>query len=114
MEIYNIDNEHLITHRYGWHKIILSLQEKIDVNIILVDFMDKYFNKWFDLNKDIICENKIYNFLNKDVYYKINDINLTDIFIYYDEFKLYYFIKWFEEYNEFIKQKTIIILASKK
>ena len=114
MEIYNIDNEHLMTHRYGWHNIILTLQTKINVNIVLVDFMDKYFNKWFELNKDIICENKLYKFINKDVYYKINDEKSSDIFIYYDEFQIYHIIKWYEEYNEFKMLYGELMLNYKK
>ena len=104
MIVVNTDNSHLLTHRYGWHKIILSLSNYIESSIVLVDYMDKYFNLWYDFDKDIISENNEYKFSNKDAYYYINDVEKSDVFIHYDEFNLYHIIKWFPEYNQF---KTI-------
>jgi hypothetical protein len=103
MKICNLDNEYLFTHRYGWHKIIndLLLYVNSHSNIILVDFMDKYFNLWFEMTKTIDYDSKCYNFLNKDVYYHLYDINKSDAFIYYNEFNIYYIFKWFEQSNEF-------------
>ena len=51
MLIININNDYLLTHRYGWHKIMHELITCINSDIILVDFMDKYFNLWFELPK---------------------------------------------------------------
>lgn len=101
MKLYNINNEHLLTHRYGWYKIIETLIDRIDSDIILVDFMDKYFNLWFDKIKIIKCNNSIFYFYNKDVYYDIRDPEKNDVFIYYDKLNLYHIIKWFSESNEF-------------
>jgi hypothetical protein len=109
MKIQNIDNIHLYTHRYGWYKIINELSNYINSDIILVDFMDKYFNLWFDLPKEIYCEGIKYLFYNKDAYYINTDINKNDVFIYYDNINIYHVIKWYPEYNEFKKVKGILL-----
>lgn len=101
MKILNINNNnHVNTHRYGWDKIIMELSNNIKSDIILIDFMDKYFNLWFELTKNI-CENKEYEFINKDAYYHNNDVDKNDVFIHYDELNMYNLIKWYPEYNEF-------------
>ena len=114
MIIKNIDIEYLMSHRYGWHKIIEELNKTVNSNIILVDFMDKYFNLWFELPKIINYNNITYNFINKDVYYHINDNNKEDIFVYYDKFNLYHIFKWYSEYNEFKLLKGDLINNLKK
>ena len=114
MIIKNIDIEYLMSHRYGWHKIIDKLNENVNSNIILVDFMDKYFNLWFELPKIINHNNITYNFINKDAYYDINDNNKEDIFVYYDELNIYHVLKWYAEYNEFKLLKGYLINNLKK
>ena len=101
MKILNINNDHLVSHRYGWNKIIDVLNENIKSDIILVDYIDKYFNKNFYQKKEFYYKNKLYQFFYKDVYYNINDSNKNDIFIYVDEIGLYYIFEWFPEFNEF-------------
>lgn len=103
MIIKNIDNEYLLTHRYGWHNIMYILQQKIYPNkeIIIVDFMDKYFNYWFEMPKIIPFQNKIYNFKNSDAYYRINDVDKADIFIKELDNKKYLYLRWYQEHNEF-------------
>lgn len=115
MELYNINNDHLLTHRNGWHKIMYELSKSINSNIILVDFMDKYFNLWFDINKPITHENTIINFTNKDAYYSINDSDKSDIFVYYDKYNIYYIYKWYNNINNFklLRGELIINLIKK-
>lgn len=119
MILYNIDNDYLSSHRYGWHKIILQLETYIKTklptsDIILIDFMDKYFNLWFELPKIITCNNITYNFINKDAYYHINDNDKNDVFINIDEYNIYTILKWFPEYNEFKVLKGELIHNFKK
>lgn len=101
MKIINVDNEYLQSHRYGWYNIINYIKNNIDTDILLIDYVDKYFNAWLELPKEIICDNKVYHFQNKDAYYHVNDKDKNDIFIYYDSINIYHFIKWYPEYNEF-------------
>jgi len=102
MIIKNIDNEYLLTHRYGWHKIMYLLQNNIHKNkdIIIIDFMDKYFNLWFELPKIITYNERELNFINSDAHYRITDVDKADIFIgEINNEKI--FLRWFKEYDEF-------------
>jgi len=102
MKIINDNNDHLKTHRYGWTKIMAELCEKVTKdNILLVDFMDRYFNSWYEEDKIISCNNNIYQFKNNDSYYHYRDDNKSDVFVYSDELNNKHFIKWFPNYNEF-------------
>jgi hypothetical protein len=114
MIVINIDNDHLMTHRYGWHKIVFELLNTVNSDLILVDFMDKYFNLWFELPKNIMCQGNNLNFINKDAYYYIDDPEKNDVFIYTDNMNLYYPYKWYPEYNEFKLMKGEIIQHFKK
>ena len=127
MKIVNITNEHLLSHRYGWHKIIYELSNNINSDIILVDFMDKYFNLWFEFKKQIKYNKFIYKlqnnnedtskefiFMNKDAYYHINDIEKSDVFIYTDKIGIYHIFKWYPEFNDFKLMKGAIIQHFKK
>ena len=114
MIIVNTDNDHLFTHRYGWHKIVFELMNNVKSDIILVDFMDKYFNLWFELSKTIICKNNNYNFINKDAYYHIHDVDKNDVFIYTDNINLYHPLKWYPDHNEFKNMRGEIIQHFKK
>ena len=114
MKILNINNNHVSTHRYSWNKIIAELSNNINSDIILVDFMDKYFNLWFELPKHIICNNNKYSFINKDIYYHINDPLKNDVFIHYNELDIYTIMKWYPEYNEFKIMRGELIYKFKK
>ena len=125
MRIINIDNHHLLTHRYGWYKIMQELVNTVESDICLVDFMDKYFNLWFEQPINIVCKNDIiYNkadeqcenfcFHIKDAYYHINDIGKNDVFIYEDRLNIYHMIKWYPEYNEFKLMKGEVMQHFKK
>ena len=55
MKVLNINNSYLNTQRFGWNKIINILQNSIsNDDIILIDFIDKYFNPWLYQEKIII------------------------------------------------------------
>lgn len=112
MLIYNIDNDIYNTQRVGWnniiHKMVNMLSENKDYydnikneNIIIIDYVDKYFNPWLDMEKKIIYNNKIYSYLNKDAYYYTKDKYKEDVFIIKNDISIFECIKWYSEYNEF-------------
>ena len=116
MKVLNINNSYLNTQRFGWNKIINILQNSIsNDDIILIDFIDKYFDPWLYQEKIIICNNIKYSFYNKDAYYDENDMYKNDIFVYKDNLNLKTVIKWFPEYNEFkiLRGKLTINLKKK-
>ena len=102
MKLYNISSEHVTTHRAGWNNIIDQLINSAQSDIGLVDFVDKYFNPWMNLSKNMICNDITYNFKNKDAYYHRLDSFKHDISIYYDKYNIFHAIKWYPENNEFI------------
>ena len=73
MKLYNINHDHVTSHRIGWDNTIEQTIEKtienMDFNIGLIDFIDKYFDPWLHVPKIIICENIKYHCINKDAYY---------------------------------------------
>jgi hypothetical protein len=100
MILKSFDSTHLLTHRYGWNKIITELSLSCsDNDVTLVHFMDKYFNLWLDTPKNIKWNNLEFKFKIKDTYYRISGDE--DSFIYYDTDGLYHIIQWSNEYNEF-------------
>lgn len=102
MKFNNINTDYLKTHRYGWINIIKNLHENCtDSDILLIDYMDKYFNKWLEEPKVILCDNVEYNFTNGDAHYYIRDKTRQDVFIHIDECNNNIFIKWYPNYNEF-------------
>ena len=100
MILKSLDSTYLITHRYGWNKIIAELYKNCkEIDITLVHFMDKYFNAWFDQDKIIEWNDTNLYFKNKDTYYNISKDE--DNFIFFKENGLYYVIRWDSVYNEF-------------
>jgi len=117
LNIKKIDNNFLNSQRHGWNNIIDAAQKTVKShnNVIFIDYMDKYFNLWFDLSKNIYCttNKKTYRVNIKDTLYYIgNNFNKLpyerrsnfecknnddDIFLCENKF----YVKWFSEFNEF-------------
>lgn len=113
MILKSLDSTYLITHRYGWNKIIAELYKNCkEIDITLVHFMDKYFNAWFDQDKIIEWNDTNLYFKNKDTYYNISKDE--DNFIFFKENGLYYVIRWDSVYNEFKLVRGALIQFYKK
>lgn len=119
MLIYNINDEIFNTQRVGWNNIINTMINQLkennyyynnikNKNIIIIDYVDKYFNLWLDMEKKIIYNDKIYYYLNKDAYYYIKDNCKEDVFVIKNDSSIFECIKWYSEYNEFKLLRGVI------
>ena len=69
--------------------------------MIIVDYVDKYFNPWLYMKKEILYNGKIHEYTNKDAFYYIKDPDKNDVFIIHNHINVFECIKWYPEYNEF-------------
>lgn len=87
----------------GWNYISSELK-KIETDIWMVDYVDKYFNLFFDVDKNIHLANNSIKKKVGDTLYSIFDDDKQDIFCINEndtENKVKKYARWYPEYNEF-------------
>ena len=120
MIIYNLNTDISNSHRVGWNSLITKITNSINDNIdfktnaninqkiILIDYVDKYFNSWLDMKKHILFDSILYIYSNKDTFFHINDKDKEDVFILKNNINIFECIKWYPEYNEFKKLRGVL------
>lgn len=87
----------------GWNYISSELK-KIETDIWMVDYVDKYFNLFFDVEKNIHIANNSIKKKVGDALYSILDDDKQDIFCINEnetENQVKKYARWYPEYNEF-------------
>lgn len=101
MKIISLDEMQNNQYFGGWNYVRYYIQNFINTDTVcIVDYMDKYFNLFFDTKKDVYVNGKHYVFYVRDTYYNIDDPQKSDSFISYEN-EVPVIIRWYQEYNEF-------------